>query len=455
MTPYSHRVIQTYLERHALGTVVTEDLRSVIEELSGRSFDRFFDQWLYRGGCPSLEVAYEWLQEDKLAKITVKQTQNGEPFLLPTKVRLYVGGQAFDRDITIDSPQHDFYFALHAEPTIVRFDPELTLLAKVKFDVPREMLYAQLENQADIVGRLLAIDALKKEKDKKTIAKLENAVNNDPFHGARIEAVSALQEIHTDEAFNALAESLEQSDARVRLRVVQAVGAFYRPEVPTCMESVLADEKNPEILMAAIRSLGRFQSPQTREAVSRYLHSTSYRNELAMAAIDAIGSLNDPTFIPELMATLRDHELQFGSWDFARGLDVLARIACEQDDRTNVREFLVGCVNCRRPAVRRGALSALGTLGDPKAIPVVETFCGNDRHDPLQRQAQEAMDRLRERKPLVPEEVVELRRTVDELRKEVETLKGQIEDVKKQSRARTETTPADGNTGSATSHRGG
>jgi aminopeptidase N len=432
------RVMRTYLERHALGSVVTEDLRSVIEELSGRSFDRFFDQWLYHGGCPKLEVAYEWLQQDKLAKITVKQTQTAGPFLLPTKVRFWLNRQSFDRDIVLDAAQHDFYFALHAEPDIVRFDPELTLLADVKFDVPRDMLYTQLENPSDVVGRLLAIRALKEEKDKKTVAKLEDAANNDPFYGVRVDAAEALQEIHTDEAFTALVDSMDQSDARVRLRVVQAIGAFYRPEVPDCLEKVLADEKNPEILMAAIRNLGRFHSPRTRETVSRYLQSTSYRNELAMAAIDAIAMLNDPAFIAELTATLRDREAQFRSWDFARGLGVLARIACEQDDRTEVREFLAGCVNRRKAAIRGGALSALGTLGDPKAIGIVEAFCGDRPHDPIQRRAKEAMDRLREKKPLAPEEIVELRKAVDELRKEVEKLKGQIEDVKKQSQAKAE-----------------
>src|SRR5207245_3116815 len=41
------RCIKTYLERHAYGSVVTDDLRAVIEELSGRYYDRFFDQWVY------------------------------------------------------------------------------------------------------------------------------------------------------------------------------------------------------------------------------------------------------------------------------------------------------------------------------------------------------------------------------------------------------------------------
>ncbi len=181
-----------------------------------------------------------------------------------------------DRDIVIDSAQHDFYFALHTEPNAVRFDPELTLLAKVTFNVAERMLYAQLENRSDMVGRLLAVDALQEKKDKKTVGKLKDVLNDDPFYGVRRGAAAALQEIHTDEAFDALVESMDQSDARVRLSVVEPIGGFYRPEVPAHMESVLANEKNPEIVMKAIRGHGPIPLPQTRQAISRYLQSTSY-----------------------------------------------------------------------------------------------------------------------------------------------------------------------------------
>ena len=69
------RCIKTYLERHAYSNVVTEDLRSIIEELSGRSYDQFFDQWLYHGRQPELTVAYQWDEAGKLAKLAVQQTQ--------------------------------------------------------------------------------------------------------------------------------------------------------------------------------------------------------------------------------------------------------------------------------------------------------------------------------------------------------------------------------------------
>jgi aminopeptidase N len=50
------QAIHTYLKRNALGSVETDDLREVFEELSGRPLDKFFDQWVYHGGLPELKV---------------------------------------------------------------------------------------------------------------------------------------------------------------------------------------------------------------------------------------------------------------------------------------------------------------------------------------------------------------------------------------------------------------
>ena len=67
--------IKTYLERNALKSVVTEDLNRVIEEITGRSFDPFFDQWVYHARHPELKVSYRWDEATKLARVGVAQTQ--------------------------------------------------------------------------------------------------------------------------------------------------------------------------------------------------------------------------------------------------------------------------------------------------------------------------------------------------------------------------------------------
>ena len=84
------RCIQTYLERHALGNVTTDDLIGVIEELSGRDWDQFFDQYVYHAHHPELNVSYSWDERSKLAKLSIQQTQKLGPtvllFHLPLKI---------------------------------------------------------------------------------------------------------------------------------------------------------------------------------------------------------------------------------------------------------------------------------------------------------------------------------------------------------------------------------
>jgi len=429
------RCVKTFLERHALSCVVTEDFRSVIEEFTGRSYDRFFDQWIYHARHPDLKVSYNWSEKNKLAKISVEQTHEVADkvmlFNFRRKIRFVIGDEIIDRQISVDSKQHDFYFRLPNEPDIVRFDPDYSLLANIKFEKPTKMLYEQLDNHKDVIGQLLAIKSLKEKNDHKTVEKLKDILNNDPFYAVRINASSALREIHTNEAFEALADSTAQQDARVRLQVVRNIGSFYRPETLTLSKRTLRKEKNPAILAAAIRNLGLYQHKSTRRLLLKYLESVSFRNELASAAIEAIRTLDEPFFIEPLQRVLDEREMDFRSWSFTRGLDTLAHIARNEDDKTGIRKFLAGYVNYPKDRIQTGAIRALGTLGDPRAIPIVETFTNDEPDDNIERAAERALKQLRQQKKLVPAEIVRLRETVDQFRKETDNLKDELDDIKK------------------------
>ena len=429
------KCVKTYLERHALSSVVTEDFRSVIEELTGRSYDRFFDQWIYHGRHPDLTVGYNWSEKDKLAKISVEQTHEVTEkvmlFHFRTKVRFMIADELIEREIVVDGKRHDFYFRLPDEPNVVRFDPDYGLLANIKFDKPTAMLYEQLENQEDVIGQLGALDALKKMKDKKTVEKLKDVLNDDPFYAVRKNASSALREIHTNEAFEALADSQVQADARVRQQVVRDVCNFYRSETLTLLKRTLKNEKNPAILEVAIRNLGLYHHKSTRRLLLKYLQSVSFRNELATAAVEAIRMLDEPFFIVPLQRVLDEREMDFRSWSFTRGLNTLAHISRNEDDKTKVRNFIAGHVNHPKGMIQAGAIGALGTLGDPRAIPIVETFSNDEPDDNIERSAERALKQLRERKQLVPDEIVRLRETVDEFREETEKLKNDLDDIKK------------------------
>ncbi|MCX7006230.1 MAG: M1 family aminopeptidase, partial [Kiritimatiellaeota bacterium] len=227
------RCIKTYLERNAFGTVVTEDLNRVIEELSGRSFDRFFDQWVFHGGVPELDVSYEWQAKTRLAKITIKQTQKISDaimlFQFPLAVRFKSKAGTVDQPVQIKEKEEDFYFPLAQEPESVRVDPETALLAQINFKPPQKMLLSQLADAADMIGRLRAAELLAEKKDTESIAALKVALNRDTFYGVRARCSESLREIHTPEALEALCASIAQPDARARHAVVGDIAGYFSP----------------------------------------------------------------------------------------------------------------------------------------------------------------------------------------------------------------------------------
>ena len=427
------RCIRTYLERHQYGNVVTDDLRSVIEELTGRSHDQFFDQWVFHAHHPELEVAYEWNEQTKFAKISIRQVQRVDEnvllFSFPLTIRFQGKFGTTNHTIQVDQQEEDFYFALNAAPEIVRLDPDFTLLARIQFPLPAPMLYAQLEATNDVAGRLLAIEQLSTKQDKQTVARLKHALNHDAFFGVRIEASRALLTNHTDEAFDAMLASTAQPDARVRRQVVGDLAGFYRDAACESARTTLEREKNPDVAAKAIRALGNYSKPGTRDLLLKYLESESFRNELAVAAVDAMRAQDDPAFIAPLLASLPGREAAYTSRGFGQALGALAHLARNEEKKDAVRELLLGYVNSRKDPVQLACISALGTLGDPKAISVLETFANAPRESRERAAAVQAIAALRAgRKPVddfknLRQEVLDLQKTSRELRKELDTLK--------------------------------
>ncbi|MFN8658854.1 MAG: M1 family aminopeptidase [Candidatus Obscuribacterales bacterium] len=72
--------IQTYLQKHRFQNVITSDFTAVVEEVSGKPFDRFFDQWLHKPGHPEVAVEYSWDEKTKLAKLTITQQQRSRAY---------------------------------------------------------------------------------------------------------------------------------------------------------------------------------------------------------------------------------------------------------------------------------------------------------------------------------------------------------------------------------------
>ena len=428
------KVVKTYLERHRHGNVVTENLRAVMEEFSGKSHDRFFDQYVYHAHHPELKVDYSWDAKTKLAKLTVKQEQKVDDKVLLFHVTLPVkfrcGGKVIMKSMQVSQASEDFYFALPAAPEIVRVDPDLTILAKTTFAPPASMLHAQLSDLGDVVGRLLAVEQLAKKKDAGTVEKLKKALNEDPFYGVRLAASKALREIATEQAFEALTKATEQADARVRRQVVGDVGSFYKPEALAFLKKVLEVEKNPSIRAGALNGLAGHDDADAGKLMNQALGSKSFRHQMGSAAVSAIRKQDDPKYLSSLQSALEKDEKKFTTNGLAFGLRALGYLARNEEDKSSVRQFLVDRVGRLNRRVRIAAIDALGQLNDPRAIAVLDKFSASRKDTPERTAAEKAIEALRSGgKPT--DDLKTLRKEVTDLKKDNQTLRKDLEDLKK------------------------
>ncbi len=65
-------ILKTYQQRYALSTADADDFESLVQELSGKDYDYFFDQWYYGQGYPKYDITY--YNEPNNLKIKFEQT---------------------------------------------------------------------------------------------------------------------------------------------------------------------------------------------------------------------------------------------------------------------------------------------------------------------------------------------------------------------------------------------
>ncbi|GER87320.1 aminopeptidase [Dictyobacter vulcani] len=247
------RGMKAYVETYRGKAVVTADLLRTLEEVTGRSLERFFQQWVHGGGHPDLEVNYSWDAERKLARVKIKQTQKVDnltacfytpldiAFTLPASDKEAAKEQVKQtRTVTMQvqlgedgQAEQSFYLPLEREPVMVRIDPDGWLLKTLKFERSSRMLQYQLAHDPDVLGRVEAAQELSKQQDESSLDALVTALNKDPFWGVQVTAAKALATLGNEKAQTALIKALAELDptksSKARAAIALALGRYQTP----------------------------------------------------------------------------------------------------------------------------------------------------------------------------------------------------------------------------------
>ncbi|MDE2291957.1 MAG: aminopeptidase, partial [Elusimicrobia bacterium] len=174
------RAIQHYLRRFRDQSVETSDLIGAVEQATGRNVRRFFDQWVYGTGYPSLETRSAWDAAAGRASLRVRQTQ-ADPFELPLTVRFTGKGGRWTREFTETVKEKDrtLSWRLPGAPALVEVDPAHVLLKKLEEHKPLACWRAQLESARSGQSRSQAARALARWGDAAAVKALEACARRD------------------------------------------------------------------------------------------------------------------------------------------------------------------------------------------------------------------------------------------------------------------------------------
>lgn len=121
------RGIRNYYAAHKNSTASTEDLRTALEEASGKDLRAFFSRWVYDSGHPQYELSWQWLQNKEL-RLELKQVQSGNVFLDPVTVTITTASGKQDLILKPTGKQLIQSLPLREQPLRLDLDPLNILL---------------------------------------------------------------------------------------------------------------------------------------------------------------------------------------------------------------------------------------------------------------------------------------------------------------------------------------
>ena len=389
--------VSAYLHRHARDVVETRDLQRALEEVSGRSLGRRFEELVHRPGHPEVELSLSW--EDGVLRGSVKQTQStsdGVPnaFEVPIVLDVVEEGSGRSRRETVSFTARSDSFAIPCpnRPRFVVVDPDMRILGEVSLKAPADMLRAQLSEAKSARGRWLAADALARLDDPPTIEALGERLRNEAeFWGVRVECASALGRIRAREAFDLLVRAQDVAHPKVRRAVVDALGHFRTSAAVDALKPRVLRDESYLVEAEAARALGKTRQSNAYEILLDVLDRPSWADVVASGAIDGLASLREDRALPHLYARTR-----YGHASRVRRAAVMAIPKISSDRKA--REHLEEMLDDVDAMLRLDVVRALAELGDARARPALRGRLDVELDARVRRRIREAIRDLADKK---------------------------------------------------------
>ena len=390
--PVFKKILKTYLERFKYSNADTEDFRKVVEEVVGKDFEWFFDQYVYNAGHPKLTITYSYDPESKALRLNIKQTQSEDSwdvYRIPLEVVIKTKKGKISRTIWVEKKEETLYIPVEEKVDSICVDPNFKVFAVLEIKHKLEQLIMELKCE-NVYCRILAARALSKHKSSKAIDALKDALINDKFWGVSAEAAIALGKIGTSEALQALIEAEEKvGHPKVRRAIMKALGSFKDKRASELLSKVLAnDEESYYVRAEAAISLGKTKWEKAYKHLTKALKVKSHNDVIMRGAISGLSELgtNDAFKVIKEYTTVGHPTLVR-----ATAIVALAKFP-EKKEAIDIIEDASKDENLR---VRFAAIMAAEQILSPKLLPMLDRMAAEDLDERVIRRAREVARKIR------------------------------------------------------------
>ena len=122
--------IRNYYKKYFNSNTNTEEFKIEMEKVSGIDLDKFFDQWLYKGGIIKLDVEWDYDEKSKNIEFNITQVQNdGYLFEMPLDIEILGDNNSNTTTIRLDKKSGKYLVYSENKPKEIKLDPFTKLLA--------------------------------------------------------------------------------------------------------------------------------------------------------------------------------------------------------------------------------------------------------------------------------------------------------------------------------------
>ena len=301
--------LYTYLEQFKFKTAKTEDLRQIMEEVSGINLQQFFEQWIYREGHPILSLQIS--DDQGKVKLSLTQEQEGDAFVFSLEVHFTLSSTIAadsnnEQKQIIEQVQisHKTFSKTFDIPMgnldQITIDPEYKILKEYsRFNIPDNLIANQLRKGKTIFTKLEAVHLLRQISPSSKLALniMKSATPDNSEWRVSVEATRLLNaslekgdnSAH-EQTYEHLARSLrETNDSRVRRAILDSMGNLKGMNSFDLLKAIVQDIKaDPYERYFAAIAIGNTGHKEALPLLKRMVDTMSYHNRVACGAIEGL-----------------------------------------------------------------------------------------------------------------------------------------------------------------------